>query len=177
MSARTASFVCGSFVEISIRIDEAGGLLESATFRTNGCGYMIAAADVLCEWLAGKKLVELHGLNEHELAESVYSELGKFPVERVQCATLAFEALRSAMSLYRDRRIEEFRGEKALVCTCFGISEDSIVDAIAANGYTDIEQVVDCCRAGSGCGSCRMLIQEIIDSRDVRSIADGDLQV
>lgn len=166
VSARSASFVCGSFVEISIRVDAVARLIDAATFRTNGCGYMVAAADVLCGWLAGKKLAELHGLNEQALAEAVHAELGAFPPERAQCSTLAFDALRSAMSLYREQRIEEFQGEKAIICTCFGVSEDSIVAAVVENRFTEIDQVVENCRAGSGCGSCRMLIQEIIDSQN-----------
>jgi NifU-like protein len=169
VSARTASFVCGSFVEIAIRVDEDTGVINTAVFRTNGCGYMVAAADVLCEWLAQKKLAELHGLTEGELVETVYSRLGSFPAERDQCAAIAFEALRNAMSLYRERRIEEFQGEKPLICTCFGISEDSIAEAVATNGFTEVGQVIATCRAGSGCGSCRMLIQEIIDSQDVHA--------
>jgi len=164
--------VCGSFVEVSIRIAPDSGLIEAATFRTNGCGYLVAAADVLCGWLAGKQLAELHGLNEQELAESIYAELGSFTTERAQCADLAFGALRGVMSLYRQRRIEEFQGEKALICTCFGVSEESVVAAVVENGFTNIEQVVENCRAGSGCGSCRMLIQEIIDSQEVEDPRD-----
>lgn len=170
--------MCGSFVEISIRIDDAG-LIKGATFRTNGCGYLVAAADVLCGWLGKKKLAELHGLNEQELGGSVFTELGNFPLERVQCAELAFEALRATMALYRQRQIEEFQGEKALICTCFGVSEESVVEAVAANGLTEIEQVVENCRAGSGCGSCRMLIQEIIDSQKAENgeFVDGALRL
>ena len=150
---------------MSIRVDDEESVIEGAKFRTNGCGYLIAVADVLCEWLADKKLAELHGLDERELDQAVYAELGRFPPERAQCAGLVFEALRTAMSLYRERRIEEFQGEKALICTCFGVSEDSIAAAVAANSFTEVEQVIETCRAGSGCGSCRMLIQEIIDSQ------------
>jgi NifU-like protein len=70
------------------------------------------------------------------------------------------------MAAYRARRIEEFQGEKALICTCFGVSEETIIGAIAENGFTEVEQVSKAYRAGSGCGSCRFLIQELIDMRD-----------
>jgi len=69
------------------------------------------------------------------------------------------------MAAYRERRVEEFQGEKALICTCFGVSEETIVTAISENSLSDVDQVVDLCRAGSGCGSCRMLIQELVDMR------------
>lgn len=164
-AGRSASFACGSFVELSVEIDAGRGSIERARFRTNGCGFMIAAADTLCDWLTGRMLSELHGLGDDELMRTISTELGAFPSDRVQCAQIAFEALHSAMSLHRAKRIEEFQGEAALICTCFGVSEESIVSAISENGFTEVEQVAQACRAGSGCGSCRFLIQELIDMR------------
>ncbi len=124
---------------------------------------MIASADALCDWLAGLELSEMHGLNDDELSDAIYGELGTFPAERTQCAKIVFQALRNAMSEYRARRIEEFQGETALICTCFGVAEQTLIDAIGQNGFTEVEQVSEAFRAGSGCGSCRFLIQELID--------------
>ncbi len=126
---------------------------------------MIAAGDALCDELKGKTLSDLHGLHDAELMDAISGELGAFPPDRVQCAGVVFEALRHAMSLHRARRIEEFQGEMALICTCFGVSEESIMSAISENALTEVEQVVETCRAGSGCGSCRFLIQELMDMR------------
>jgi NifU-like protein len=161
----SASFVCGSFVDLSVKIDIDSGCIEAVKFRTNGCGFMIAAADTLCDRLAGRPLTELHGLSDQDLMRAISRDLGIFPSDRIQCAVVVFESLRNAMSRHRSRRVEEFIGEKALICTCFGVSEESIITAISENGFTDVEQVVDACRAGSGCGSCRFLIQELIDMR------------
>jgi NifU-like protein len=61
-------------------------------------------------------------------------------------------------------QIEEFTGEKALICTCFGVSEETIERVIANNRCETVEEVSQKCNAGSGCGSCQPLIQEIIDS-------------
>lgn len=163
VEGRSASFVCGSFAALSLRIED--GAISSARFRTNGCGFMIAAADVLCEWLKGKSVTELHGLKAAELSATVSRPLDSFPPGRTQCAEVVFEALRHAMAEYRRQRIEEFQGEKALICTCFGVSEETIVNVIAENGLTDVDEVSDLCRAGAGCGSCRMLIAELIDSQ------------
>ena len=159
-----ASFVCGSFVELFVAID--GDEIGKASFRTNGCGFMVAAADVLCDWVSRKQLAELHGLNDEELRAVISGVLGEFPSDREQCASVVFDALHQAMSHYRELRVSEYEGEKALICTCFGISEDTIVATIKENKLTDVEEVADQVRAGSGCGSCRMLIQELIDSRD-----------
>jgi NifU-like protein len=159
----SASFQCGSFIELSLSID-ATGVIADAGFQSNGCGYMVATADALCEWLTGNSLAELHGLAESELHRMTSESLGDLPTDRNQCAEVTYQALRRAMAAYRDRRIEEFQGERALICTCFGVSEDTIVGVIAKNKLTEVDEVSEICRAGSGCGSCRMLIQELIDS-------------
>jgi NifU-like protein len=162
-----ASLECGSFTSISLSIDPELGRIDEARFRSNGCGFMVAAADVLCERLAGRTLRDLHGLQEDDLARLVATTLEDFPAARRQCVRVVAEAVRTTFAAYRQSRIEEFQGEKALVCTCFGVSEETIADAIAANGLDDVDDVARVCRAGSGCGSCRMLIQELIDSEMV----------
>jgi NifU-like protein len=163
VEGRSASFVCGSFAALSLRIED--GAIAAARFRTNGCGFMIAAADVLCDWLTGKSVTQLHGLKATELSEIIIRSLERFPLDRMQCGEVVFEGLRDAMAEYRRHRIEEFQGEKALICTCFGVSEETIVNVIAENDLTDVDEVSGLCRAGSGCGSCRMLIAELIDSQ------------
>jgi NifU-like protein len=162
----SASFLCGSFAAMSLQIDDDTGVIGGARFTTNGCGFMVSAADVLTAWLSDKRVIDLHGLNDSELRQVVSDELDTFPDDRAHCAEIVFEALRAAMAAYRQHRIEEFQGEKALICTCFGVSEETIVNAIAAHGLTEIDDVTAICRAGSGCGSCRMLIVDLIESAD-----------
>jgi len=87
---------------------------------------------------------------------------------RQHCFDLALEAFRSALADHRNRTIEEFRGEKALICTCFGVTEETIVGVIEA-GASDVSQVSAACNAGLGCGSCQMLIRELIDAHDHES--------
>jgi NifU-like protein len=71
--------------------------------------------------------------------------------------------LHAALAGYRARRVEEFSGEKALVCTCFGVSEETIERVVAEYEIETVEQVTDFCKAGGGCGTCQPLIQEILD--------------
>ena len=40
------------------------------------------------------------------------------------------------------------------VCACFGVGEQTILDAIAGGNITTVEQISDCLKAGSNCGSC-----------------------
>ncbi len=161
-AAVEASFECGTAVRFSIGCDERD--VVSAAFVSSGCGYMIAAANVLSGLVGGKPLADLHGLGADDLAARVQDELGTFPADRSHCLTTAIGALRAAFAALRAARIEEFRGERALICTCFGIAEDDLETCIAARRLTTVGEVAAECRAGSGCGSCRMLVQEMLDS-------------
>ena len=162
-SGRSASFECGSFVSFTLRVDAGLKTVVSAAFKTNGCGYMTAAADVLAEIVKDRKLGALHGLDREELNKRIDTELGNIPSERHQCVDVCIEALRAAFVDFRARQIEEFRGEKALICTCFGVSEETIDTHIRAGSIDSVDEVTRICNAGGGCGSCRMLIQEMID--------------
>lgn len=159
---RAASFVCGCYVGFTLPNDHTE---IAASFESNGCGYMVAVADIFAESVSGRPVSNLHGLDRAELIDEVVREIGVLPSEREHCAEACFEALRNAFATLRERRIEEFRGEEPLICTCFSVSEQVIDEFIALNSGVSVEMVADSCRAGSGCGSCRMLIQEMIDAR------------
>ncbi|CAN5633608.1 hypothetical protein BH18ACI1_BH18ACI1_18030 [soil metagenome] len=159
----SASFVCGAFVRVHLRIELKTKEIIDAKFNSNGCGFLIAAADILSEKIVGKRLVELHGLDKETLQTNIESELGRFPAHRKHCLALCLEALQPAFADFRAFQIEEFTGEKALICTCFGVAEETIENVIKANALETVEEVTKACNAGGGCGSCQPLIQEIID--------------
>lgn len=161
---KDASFVCGSFVRFSIQIDDDAKMVSEIGFQTNGCGHMIAAADVLVEAVMDNELADLHGLRVNDLYGSVEYALGTFENSRSHCAETCIAALRNGFADYRSRKIEEFRGENVLICTCFGVTEDVIETLIAEKSLQTIDDVASVCNAGSGCGSCRMLIQEMLDT-------------
>jgi NifU-like protein len=152
---------------MSLAIDTASKTIKEAGFRSNGCGYMIAAADKIAEVIAGRELTSLHSIKEAEFAAIITEECSVFPQERERCLRTVLEALRSALADHRAYLIEEFRGEKALICTCFGISEESIEEFIISKEPGSVDEVTAACRAGAGCGSCRMLIQEMLDLRQL----------
>ena len=154
---------------MSLAIDDAAKQIKTARFLSNGCGFMIAAADRIAEAVEGVQLTSLHSTDEVEFTGIVTEELGIFPKERAHCLHAVLEALRSALADYRAFRIEEFRGEKALICTCFGVTEEDIENFILTNAPQFVEEVTAACRAGAGCGSCRMLIQEMLDTHGQRA--------
>lgn len=65
-----------------------------------------------------------------------------------------------------DIRNEEAANQKRekIVCTCFGITENIIWDAIKMNGLKTVEEITNYTKAGGACGKCKGLIQDIIDT-------------
>jgi NifU-like protein len=159
-----ASFICGVSIGVFLQINDDTKEIQEAKFKTNGCGFVIAAADFICQKIVGQKLTKLHGLEDLEKAFT--NEFGEFPENRRHCAEVCFDALHNALAKYRTAQIEEWTGEKALICTCFGVSEERIEAEIALHNLQTVEDVGDVCNAGTGCGSCQILIQEILDSQE-----------
>lgn len=159
----SAAFVCGAVLRFTLRIERETKQIVEAKFQTVGCGYAIAAADVLAKKITGKHLAELHGLDKNSLRNEIESALGDFEENRKHCLELAPEAVQAAFADFRAAQIEEWAGEKALVCTCFGISEERVEQIIETTAAENVEDVAAECFAGRGCGSCRFLIQEMID--------------
>lgn len=49
-----------------------------------------------------------------------------------------------------------------LVCRCMGMSSTRIADFVRANGLLDVDSIAESLGAGSGCGSCRPDLEEIL---------------
>lgn len=160
---KAVSFVCGSYIEVSLSIGRDESSIRLARYRTNGCGYLIAAAESLTRKLEGRELKELHGLTDEAIHRSLRSDLEPFPQERSHCAQLVADAVRLALAEHRRLLIEEFRGEEPLICTCFGVTEDALRRVIVKTSAKDADELARHTNAGTGCGSCRMLIEEMID--------------
>ena len=157
---RSASFSCGATLRISVHIDDSQRIAE-AKFRAAGCTALVASASLLTEQIKGKTTGEAAALGQD--AESLTKLLGVFAEQRSECPALACEALVSAIRAYSDSARDEWQGDEALICTCFGVSERTIEHEIQTNRLSAIEQVTEACKAGAGCRSCYPLIQDIID--------------
>jgi len=161
-----AKLDCGCFVRIHLALDE-GRIIESA-YESNGCGYMLAAAEVISDSVVGTRLVDLHGLSDSSLEQVVEQRLGPLPADRRACTEACAGALRSAFAGLRAKRINEFQGETALVCTCFGVTDSTIEDLIQGGMALSVDEISARTNAGSGCGSCRLVIQDILDAQSGR---------
>ena len=49
-----------------------------------------------------------------------------------------------------------------ILCVCHGV-RCNLVKAAIANGARDVDAVGDACRAGTDCGSCRGMIEDLIE--------------
>jgi NifU-like protein len=155
----TGSLICGAVVRLSLKIDAASHRITEAKFKAAGCGFLIASASLLTEMVEGMVLGEAARLNVCELAE----KLCTVPADKLHCVALCCEALHEAAVHYRRATLEEWIGEEALICTCFGVSEKTIERIIHTRSLHTIEQVTRACHAGGGCGSCQPLIEDILE--------------
>lgn len=158
------SFSCGAVLRLTLEMDEEARAVVDAKFKAAGCGYLIAAASVLTETIRGMAISEAATLAENSSLEKVIiAQLLDVPAEKRQCLALCREALLAALAGYHNAAREEWTGEEALICTCFGVSEKSIEQAIRNGRLQTIEQVTRACNAGGGCHSCHPLIEDILE--------------
>jgi nitrite reductase (NADH) large subunit len=54
--------------------------------------------------------------------------------------------------------------DNAQICNCNGVSKGQIVDAVMNKACTSVAKVGACTKAGGGCGSCKGLVAQIIES-------------
>ena len=160
-----ANLECGCTARFFIAATEENGGTPDLHFGSNGCGFMVAAASILADTFNGSDVRDLHGLAPEELRGIIAAAFRNTPQSRFECVEAVIEAFRSAYSDLRKRRVEEFKGEGAIVCTCFGVSEERIEAEIKQRNLMSVEEVGTACRAGTGCGSCTMLIREMLDDR------------
>lgn len=157
------SLSCGDQLKIYLKINN--GIVTDAKFQTFGCGSAVASSSILTEMIIGKSVEEVKKITNKDIAD----QLGGLPPEKMHCSVMGYEALEDALKGYdnyqdlEDLRNDQVKAEK-VVCTCFGITENLIWDAIKENGIKTVDEVTAYTNAGGACGKCRDLIQDIIDT-------------
>jgi nitrogen fixation NifU-like protein len=89
---------CGDVMKLQIKVSDEG-VIEDAKFKTYGCGSAIASSSLLTEWVKGKTLDQAQEIKNIEIAE----ELALPPV-KVHCSVLAEDAIKAAISDYRNKQ-------------------------------------------------------------------------
>lgn len=87
---------CGDVMKLQIKVED--GIITDAKFKTYGCGSAIASSSLVTEWVKGKTLEQAGEIKNAEIAE----ELALPPV-KIHCSILAEDAIRSAITNYREK--------------------------------------------------------------------------
>ncbi len=157
------SLACGDQLKIYLKIKN--GIVTDAKFQTFGCGSAVASSSILTEMIIGKPISEVRKITNKDIAD----QLEGLPPEKMHCSVMGYEALEDALQGYEDYQdLEDIRADEEkkqkIVCTCFGVTENVIWDAIKQNGLTTVEEITNYTKAGGACGKCKGLIQDIIDT-------------
>ena len=88
---------CGDVMKLQIKVND-DGVIEEARFKTYGCGSAIASSSLVTEWVKGKTLDQALAIKNTEIAE----ELALPPV-KIHCSILAEDAIKAAVSDYRNK--------------------------------------------------------------------------
>ena len=88
---------CGDVLQLSIKVGE-DNTIQDAKFKTYGCGSAIASSSLVTEWVKGKTLDEAAEIKNSAIAE----ELALPPV-KIHCSILAEDAIKAAISDYREK--------------------------------------------------------------------------
>lgn len=167
------SLACGDSLKIYLKIQN--GIVTDAKFQTFGCGSAVASSSILTEMIIGKTVEEVKKITNQDIAD----QLGGLPPEKMHCSVMGYEALEDALQNFDNMiDLDDLREEKVaekIVCTCFGVTENMIWDAIKHNGLKTVEEITNYTKAGGACGKCKGLIQDIIDTYYKKEEAENNL--
>lgn len=166
------SLACGDQLKIYLKIEN--NIVKDAKFQTFGCGSAVASSSILTEMIIGKTVDEVKKITNKDIAD----QLDGLPPEKMHCSVMGYEALEDALKNWDDYQdLDEIRNEapEKIVCTCFGITENMIWDAIKTNGLKTVDEVTNFTKAGGACGRCKSLIKDIIDTYYKKEVEETTL--
>ena len=127
-------------------------ILTSATYT----GAIDTWLGSLCSLILGKSLFDMTHLSTKDwdqafASDQTFWDLKSEIEENFYFAPL--ELLRSALDVYRGREYL-YKEPEALICRCFGVRENDILDYIRSTTEPTPEGLAAICKAGMGCRSC-----------------------
>jgi NifU-like protein len=155
------SIACGDALRLHLKIQIEQDSILDARFQTFGCTSAIASSSALTELVKGLTLDEALNVTNQDIANF----LGGLPEAKMHCSVMGQEALEAAIFNYRGIPLANHEDDEgALTCSCYGVSDSRIRRIIIENGLTRAEQVTNYIKAGGGCGSCLVEIDDILDT-------------
>ena len=88
---------CGDVMKLQIKVEE--DKIIDAKFKTFGCGSAIASSSLATEWVKGKTLEEAMAIQNTAIVEEL-----SLPPVKIHCSVLAEDAIKAAISDYRERQ-------------------------------------------------------------------------
>jgi len=154
------SIACGDMLKLFLKIDESG-VIQDAKFQTFGCGSAIASSSMLTEMIKGRTVDEAAKVGNQEIADA----LGGLPPAKMHCSVMGREALEAAIADYHGETVghEEDEEESAIVCHCYGVTYEQVRRAIVENELRNVQDITNYTKAGGGCQTCHLDLQEILD--------------
>ena len=162
------SLACGDKLKLYLKVNE-DGIVEDAKFQTFGCGSAVASSSILTTMIIGKSLDEVKKITNKDIAD----KLGGLPPQKMHCSVMGHEALEDALSKYYNEEIE-IKPQQKIICQCANVSEDEIREAIKKHGLKTKEEVCSHTNAGTMCGKCIPLIEQILEE-ETKSMTHVDI--
>ncbi len=89
---------CGDVLKLQIKVDD-NGVIVDAKFKAFGCGSAIASSSLVSEWVKGKNVDEALAIKNTEIAKHL-----SLPPVKLHCSMLAEDAIRAAVTDYKNKR-------------------------------------------------------------------------
>ena len=89
---------CGDVMKLHIEVKD--NKIIDAKFKTFGCGSAIASSSLATEWVKGKSLDEAQYIKNTDIVEEL-----SLPPVKIHCSVLAEDAIKAAISDYRNKYV------------------------------------------------------------------------
>jgi len=160
---------CGDMMKMWIKIDPKTDRIKECKWRTFGCASAIASTSILSEMATengGMKLDEAFKIKPQDIVE----RLAGLPDRKIHCSVLGDKALRAAINDYFRKSKQENRITKdkaKIICECLHVTDHEIEDAVL-EGKLTYEEVQKKTKCGTGCGTCKPRIEELIEQYKIQ---------
>jgi len=91
---------CGDVMKLQIKVEN--NKIVDAKFKTFGCGSAIASSSLATEWVKGKSIDEAMDIQNTEIVKEL-----SLPPVKIHCSVLAEDAIKAAISDYKNRKAVE----------------------------------------------------------------------